>query len=82
MLGPDDVDELMCNEGLQTDEIEQLRRFYNQHIKDRGLGAVLEDIEEAIDEPKAENSPLEIEVAVENNIRATNKMTPTNESIN
>ena len=43
---------------------------------------MLEDIEEAVDEPKAENSPLEIEVAVENNIRATNKMTPTNDSIN
>lgn len=48
MLSPDDVDELMQNEGLLTDDIENLRLFYNEFIKNRELDEVLSDIEEAM----------------------------------
>lgn len=48
MLGPDDVDNLMNNEGLPTDDIEKLRVFYNAEIKDKGLKTVLTIIELAI----------------------------------
>ena len=48
MLSPEDVDELMENYGLQTDDIENLRLFYNQYIKNKELDEVLRDIEEAL----------------------------------
>lgn len=48
MLSPDDVDELMENDGLLTDDIENLRLFYNQYIKNKELDEVLSDIEEAM----------------------------------
>ena len=50
MFGPDDVDHLMENEGLLTDDIEKLRLFYNIHIKDKGLDSVLTTIEQKIAE--------------------------------
>ena len=48
MLSPDDVDELMQNEGLQPDDLENLRLFYNEFIKNKELDEVLSDIEEAM----------------------------------
>ena len=48
MMSPEDVDELMENDGLQTDDIENLRLFYNQYIKNKELDEVLSDIEGAM----------------------------------
>lgn len=48
MLGPDDVENLMTEEGLPTDEIEELRLFFNEHIKDKGLNSVLSAIEKVV----------------------------------
>ena len=48
MMSPEDVDELMENDGLQTDDIENLRLFYNQYIKNKELDDVLSDIEGAM----------------------------------
>ena len=51
MLSPDDVDQLMAGDDpLLTDEIEELRQFYNARIKDKRLAAVLTTIETAIKE--------------------------------
>ena len=46
MLGPEDVDEL-AELGLHDDQIESLRLFHIKRIKDRGLDAVLADVERA-----------------------------------
>ena len=37
MLGPEDVDDLIKNEGMSTDMIDELRLFYNTKIKNRTL---------------------------------------------
>ena len=44
MLMPDDVDELLV-QGISTDEIEELRLFYNMLIKERSLETILTSIE-------------------------------------
>ena len=44
MLMPDDVDELLI-QGISTDEIEELRLFYNMLIKERSLETILTSIE-------------------------------------
>lgn len=89
MLGPDDVDNLMNNEGLPTDEIEKLRIFFNAEIKDKGLKTVLTTIEKAIadydssevvdvSEVRTPRQGSNVEgsqdIAQENYLRATNKM--------
>lgn len=44
MLMPDDVDELLA-QGISTDEIEDLRLFYNIRIKERSLDSMLSSVE-------------------------------------
>jgi len=86
MLGPEDVDNLMENEGLHTDEIEKLRLFYNNRIKDKGLSTVLTTIEQAILENQRKDvaevrTPRQgsristnFDIAQENYLKATRKM--------
>ena len=60
MLSPDDVDQLMAGDNpLKTDEIEELRQFYNNRIKGERLDAVLTTIEEAIKSDDASKEVLE-----------------------
>ena len=60
MLSPDDVDQLMAGDDpLKTDEIEELRQFYNMRIKGKRLDSVLTTIEEAIKSDDASKEILE-----------------------
>ena len=50
MLGPEDVETLMTEQGLPTDEIEALRVFYNIQVKDKELSGVLSTLEKLVKE--------------------------------
>lgn len=85
MLSPDDVDQLMTgDEALKTDEIEELRQFYNLRIKEKRLGALLTTIEAVIknyEEPPATQRVNKEEVieqpAQENSILRATRVMPT-----
>jgi len=84
MLGPDDVDYLIENEGLPTDEIEKLRLFYNMHVKDKELESVLTTIEQMFAEQPHKDAVVDVltprlgshksanfDIAQENYLKAT-----------
>ena len=52
MLGPEDVDDLIKNEGMSTDMIDELRKFYNIKIKNRTLDQLLDEVEQVIEMDK------------------------------
>lgn len=94
MLGPDDVENLMTEEGLPTDDIENLRLFYNTHIKDKGLSSVLGTIEKVVLEHKQKGASPDVvtprqgslisttfDIAQENYLKATNKMVVNSNSV-
>ena len=45
MLGPDDVEDLMQNQGLLTREVESLAQFYNDELKGKSLETILDQVE-------------------------------------
>lgn len=47
MLMPDDVDELLAL-GVTTDEIDELRLFYNMRIKERSLESMLGSVRQLL----------------------------------
>ena len=47
MLAPQDVEELMGNQGLKADQIEHLRDYYNSNLKDRNLVTILKHAEQS-----------------------------------
>ena len=57
MLGPDDVEDLMVNEGLTTEQIEELRQFYIANIKGKNLLTVLNNIEQSFAPIQARTIP-------------------------
>ena len=44
MLMPDDMDDLLA-QGVTTDQIEQLRLFYNTRLKERTLDTLIAAVE-------------------------------------
>ena len=86
MLSPEQVDQLMTDENMSADRIEELHKFYNRKIKDRGLDQLLTEIEHLIEMDKIQEvdqihtpkrsagSNFNFDIAEENYLLATQKL--------